>query len=312
MKRIITLTLNPSIDIIQSVQEFVPFDKNLVSEAEKFLGGKGINVSFCLGKLGEDCTAFGFMTSSDEPAYVRKMDAVGVKSSFITVSGSTRENLKIVDLKTGKDTEFNQPGFEVSRHDMDLLNSMVEKNITGPEWMILSGSIPPGVSANYYQQLISMAKSKSIRTCLDSSGDALCKGASAKPDVLRINSSELQELCNCTFANEKQLIEELVKLNEEGISYLVISLGSKGVVGFDGKEMLKVSIPPVSPVSLTGAGDALTAAFIDWLYRGIAFRDALSFSAAVASASVLCKEPGDFRLEDVDRLKKVINIEVLN
>ena len=312
MKHIITLTLNPSIDTIQSVGEFVPFEKNLVSDAEKFLGGKGINVSFCLGKLGADCTALGFMTMADQPAYERKLDAVGVGSSFITVSGSTRENLKIVDLKTGKDTEFNQPGFQVSPHDLELLDLMVEKYLADSRWMILSGSLPPGVQEDFYRHMISLAKLKSVKTCLDTSGNALCQGSSAKPDVLRINLGELQDLSNHPIDNKEQMIEELGRLNIEGNVYLVISLGSRGVIGFDGKEMLEITVPVGSPVSLTGAGDAMTAAFVHQLDQGKSFREALAFSASIASASVLCTEPGDFRLEDASRLRGEIKIETLN
>ena len=110
--QIITLTLNPSIDHIQTVEAFSPFEKNLVISEEKFLGGKGINAAFSLGKLDADCLALGFTSSELNMDYTEKLSTVGVESSFVGVDGSIRVNLKIVDLKSGRDTEFNKPGFD--------------------------------------------------------------------------------------------------------------------------------------------------------------------------------------------------------
>jgi 1-phosphofructokinase len=297
--KIITLTLNPSIDQIQTVDPFLPFGKNIILGSEKFLGGKGINAAFTLGKLGVDCFALGFTGSDILLDYEDKLKREGVETYFISVQGKTRENLKIVDLKSGKDTEFNQPGFQVGVQEIALMNSMVEEHLPNTDWLILSGSLPPGMPNNYYYELISLAKMKGTQTCLDTSGSPLIEGVSAQPDILRINLSEFQELVNISHDNEIELIQEIVHFQKTSVKYLVISLGSQGAIGFDGQDMLKVKIPAISPVSLTGAGDAMTAAFVHQLNQKKSFKDALLFSAAVASASVLCKEPGDFLLEDV-------------
>lgn len=298
--KIITLTLNPSIDQIQTVDPFLPFGKNIILSSEKFLGGKGINAAYTLGKLGADCSALGFAGSDTLLDYEDKLKQVGVKAFFVSVQEKTRKNLKIVDLSTGKDTEFNQSGFQVGVHDLAVLNIMVEKHLPNADWLILSGSLPPSMPINYYYDLIFLAKSKGTRTCLDTSGSSLLEGVSARPDILRVNLSEFQELINTSPANEKELVQEIVRFQKTSVDYLVISLGSHGALGFDGRDMLKLKIPAISPVSLTGAGDAMTAAFVHQLDQKKPFKDALLFCTAVASASVLCKEPGDFRMKDVD------------
>lgn len=298
--RTITLTLNPSIDQIQTVDPFLPFGKNLILSSEKFPGGKGINAAFTLGKLGADCTALGFTGSDAFSAYEDKLKKAGVEADLVPVKGKTRENLKIVDLSSGKDTEFNQPGFQVNTHDLTLLNSLLEKHLHNTDWLILSGSLPPGVPTNFYYDMISLAKSKGTRTCLDTSGFPLKQGITAQPDILRINLSEFQELIHASLEDEKELVRKIVHFQKTGVDTLVISIGSQGAIGFDGRDMLKVILPAISPISLTGAGDAMTAAFVHQLSRKNTFREALLFCAAVASASVLCKEPGDFRMKDVD------------
>lgn len=310
--KIITLTLNPSIDQIQTVDPFLPFGKNIILSAEKFPGGKGINAAITLGKLGVDCIALGFAGSDTFSAYEDKLKKVGVEVDLFPVKGKTRENLKIVDLSSGKDTEFNQSGFQVGVQDLALLNSMVEKHLPDTDWLILCGSLPPGVPTNFYYVMISLAKSKGTRTCLDTSGLPLLEGISARPDILRINLSEFRELIHASLEDEKELVREIVHFQKTAVDTLVISLGSQGAIGFDGRDMLKLKIPAISPVSLTGAGDAMTAAFVHQLNQNKSFKDALLYSAAVASASVLCKEPGDFHLKDVNWHLANIQMEELN
>jgi fructose-1-phosphate kinase PfkB-like protein len=171
---------------------------------------------------------------------------------------------------------------------------MMDKHLQNADWLILSGSLPPGVPTNFYDDMISLAKSKGTRTCLDASGIPLIEGIAARPGILRINLSEFQELANTSLAKEEELVREIVHFQKTSVDHLVVSLGSHGAIGFDGQDMYKVILPAISPISLTGAGDAMTAAFVNQLNQKKRFKDALLFSSAVASASVLCKEPGDF------------------
>lgn len=309
--KILTLTLNPSTDQIQTVDPFLPFGKNIVLTSDRFLGGKGINVSLTLGNLGADCVALGFAGEDTLPGYEEKLKSLSVEPRLIPIQGKTRENLKIVDLRTGKDTEFNQFGFQVNSNHLALLNSFLEAYLPIADWLILSGSLPPGVPSDYYFDLVSLAKSKGVRTCLDTSGSPLIEGFSAQPDILRINLSEMRELVQASLEEESELVREIARVQKKGVQYLVISLGSQGAIGFNGHEMLKVRTPVISPLSLTGAGDAMTGAFVFQLQQGKSFREVLAFSAAVASASVLCKEPGDFRQQDAERLNSEIQVEKL-
>jgi 1-phosphofructokinase len=311
-KCILVLVLNPAVDHILTVETFTPFAKNLVNSENTYFGGKGINAAFVLGKLGADCQAAGFTSADHYSKYKDKLESVGVRTQFIPVRGKTRENIKIVDLSTGKDTEFNQSGFRVTESDLKGFFNQVEENLQRCGWMILNGSLPPGAPIDLYGQLIRLAHSAGVKTCLDASGDAMAIGAAAKPGILRGNLHELEELCGHSFQDFAQIGEEMIRLHETGIHYVVVSLGSRGVIGFDGNELLHANAPGLSPVSLTGAGDALTAALVHQISEVRSFPYALAFSTAVASASVLCEAPGDFRMEDAQDFQKIIHIGRLN
>jgi len=310
--RILVLVLNPAIDQILAVDSFTPFTKNLVTSGNTYFGGKGINAAYVLGKMGADCQAVGFTSADLLSAYTDKLAFVGVKASFIPVEGKTRENLKIVDLSTGKDTEFNHPGFHIAKSDIERLFSQIENEIHHYSWLILNGSLPPGAPADLYARLIDLAQSVGVKTCLDASGEPMAIGVAAKPDILRGNLHELEELSGHSLEDNTQIIGELVRLHRTGVHFVVVSLGSRGVIGFDGENILHANAPDLSPVSLTGAGDAMTAAFVHQISEDHSFSDALAFSAAVASASVLREEPGDFCIDDTQDLLKKIRVERLN
>jgi len=311
-KRILVLVINPAVDQILTVKTFTPFTKNQVHSGNKYIGGKGMNAAYVLGRLGADCLAMGFTSAEHQEAFKNRLVTVGVNTQFIPVDGKTRENFKIVDLSIGRDTEFNQPGFHIAESDIEKLFTQIEKKIHHYSWLILNGSLPLGAPVDLYARMIDLAHSLGVKTCLDASGDPMANGVTAKPDILRGNLYELEELCGHSLEDKTQIAGELVRLHQTGIQYVVVSLGSQGVIGFDGVDLLCASAPELSPVSLTGAGDAMTAAFVHQIGEGHPFWDALAFSAAVASASVLREEPGDFSMEDTQNLLKIIRVERLN
>lgn len=312
MKNILTLSLNPAIDHIVVIKRFTPFAKNQISSMATFLGGKGNNVALALGKLGANCEAIGLIGEEEHGALQSRLEQVGVRTNFITIRDHTRENFKFIDQRTERDTEFNQPGFDVSRQDLEKLKALVEEALGRADWLILSGSLPPGAPADIYKEFIALARRARVRTCLDASGAALEEGVKGQPSLLRINLTELEELCGRRLHPVALIMEELSRLHSAGVERALISSGKSGAIAFDGREFLRIKAPTVTPVSPTGAGDAMTAACVCQLQRGKTFRESVSFSAAAATASVLAQEPGDFRLKDLNSLLPQIKTTALN
>lgn len=168
--RIATLTLNPSIDHILTVDKLSMYNKNILTGKQTYYGGKGINVAFTLGKLGVPATAAGLIGARDLDGVKRKLSEVGIINAFIPFNGSTRSTYKIMESATNHDTEFNQAGSRVSKKCLDDLVSQFHDLLNTHSWLMLCGSIPSGIPTDFYASLIERCKQSGAVTCLDTSG----------------------------------------------------------------------------------------------------------------------------------------------
>jgi 1-phosphofructokinase family hexose kinase len=302
--KIITLTLNPAIDHIFSVDSLLLYNKNVIRDLLTFYGGKGINVAFALGKLHANCTATGFIGENDLAAVTNKLASEHVKSEFVSIQGSTRSNYKVMDIQKQKDTEFNQAGFSVQPEDINRLQHLFDSLFMDTGWLAISGSLPPGIKAEFYRDLIAAANKSGLQTCLDTSGEALKAGITGKPTLLRINRSELEEAAGQILEDNDQIQSAITRLITTGIEMVVVSMGQKGVLASNSTSTFMAIVPKVEITSLTGAGDTLTAGFLHALTQGKSFQDALLFGSSLATASTLKLEPGDFNPDDHARILK--------
>lgn len=309
--KIITLTLNPAVDHILSVETLSVYSKNMITDMHVFYGGKGVNVAYALGKLHTECTAAGFLGTREIQAFKEKLSKENVNVEFVPIDGPTRSNFKVMDNSAGKDTEFNQMGFFVKNDNLSNLISTLDKLLVGTAWLAISGSLPRGVPTDIYKEIILRAKKQNVKTCLDSSGPALQAGAAAKPSLLRINRTELEEIYGQSLGSISNTVAAIKELTLSGIDMAVISMGAQGVLANDGSSTFLIEVQKVTPKSLTGAGDTLTAGFLHALTLGKTFRDALLFSSALATASTLKLEPGNFSTEELDQMLKKVSIKKL-
>ena len=297
---IITLTLNPAIDHIFTVDTLSLYNKNLIKDTSTFYGGKGINVAYALGKLGCDCTAAGFVGQKEQVQFTRKLASVAVNACFIPVGGKTRENYKVMDLAVHQDTEFNQPGFTVNSNELTGLMALLSDIFKRSTWLAVSGSLPEGVDISCYAEIIRLADRSGVKTCLDASGATLRAGLAAKPAMLRINRSELEEALNRKMDEPAEVTAGIHSLIDSDIEMVIVSLGKQGVIGSNGSESWSVSVPEVPAIGLTGAGDTLTAGCLYGLSQGKSFSEMLRFGSALATAGTLKLEPGDFDPQDLE------------
>ena len=293
-KNIVTLTLNPSIDHILTVDTVSLYNKNILAGKQVFYGGKGLNAAFTLGKLGISATAAGLIGAQDLAGLDKKLSAVGIHNAFVPVNGITRSAYKIMETATNRDTEFNQTGTWVSKKDLEKLKSTLKKLLNTHQWLTLCGSIPPGIPDGFYASQIEISKQLGVITCLDTSSEPLKQGVRAAPDILRINRFELGEILAREITSTRETISAIRTFQETGIGKVVVSMGAEGALGYDGENMLQVCVPQVEIRGLTGAGDAMTAGLIASFSQGKSFADSLRFSSALATASTLKMEPGDF------------------
>lgn len=308
-KIIVTLTLNPAIDYILTVDAVSLYKKNILTGKQIFFGGKGINAAFTLGKLGIPATAAGLIGTQNLAELDKKLSAVDIHSAFVPIDGITRSAYKIMETATKRDTEFNQAGTRVLKKDLEKLESALKKLLNTHQWLALCGSIPAGIPEDFYASLIERFKPSGVITCLDTSGEPLKQGVRATPDILRINQSEIGELLIQEITSTPKTISAIKTLRETGIGKVVVSMGAEGTLGFDGENMWQVRVPQVEIRGLTGAGDAMTAGLIGSLSQGKSFSDSLLFSSALATASTLKMEPGDFDHDNLADILKETTIQ---
>jgi tagatose 6-phosphate kinase len=299
---ILTVTLNVAIDKVYRVEELKPGEVMRVDECKYTAGGKGLNVTKVAKITGAEVLATGF-AGGHAGAFVREqLEKKGIPNDFVFVNGETRSCINIIDEKTGKQTEFLEPGFIVTAEDISAFLHKFDLLIEGADVITLSGSVPAGCGDTIYADLIFHANAQGKKVILDSSGRLLAQGIKAQPTMIKPNSDEIAALTGITGTDRRQLGNCAQKLQRSGIAYVVISLGRDGALLACDEGVLQGTTPDIPVVNTVGCGDAMVAAFAVGFERDYSARELLRFALAVSIANALTMETGFYRPEDLHRL----------
>lgn len=305
---IITVTMNPAIDKTVEVGRFEYGSLNRISNVILDAGGKGINVSKTIQELGGESIATGFIGGSGGALIERELNKQKVLTDFVVVQGETRTNLKIAE-ESGFVTELNEPGPNISENE---LNNLIDKlvNYANKDTMfVISGSIPKGVNKNIYKGLIEVLKEKASMVFLDADGELFKNSVEGKPDIIKPNRSELEEYFNIDYRTDE---DELIKLGKnllvKGIKTVVISLGQMGALFLSESKCIKCPGLKVEAHSTVGAGDAMVAALVYGIHKGLDFEDCAKLAMATSAGAVTTKGTKPPRKTLVDELKKKVEI----
>ena len=307
--RVLTLTLNPALDRVVHIPSLQIGQKNIAKDVAVFLAGKGVNVARSLSLQNISAGTVGFIGSAEYDLFRCELEKQGVASDFIPVAGITRSNYKIILEDTGKDTEINEPGFLVS---IDLLAMLIKKlaNILpGKKFLSLSGSIPPGVHAAIYRDIMQLAREKNVPTLLDTSGLPLSQAVESIPTILKINQSEFEELTGQRFLESAGMARAMKAFCLTGIQKVVITMGNKGAMICNGHTCYLAEPPPVDVINPIGAGDVVTAAIIAGEIGGYSLEEQISWAVASATTSVTNGQPGFFELEAARIMQSRVTIQ---
>lgn len=289
-KSILTLTVNPALDRIVTVDRLVFEDRAYIQSTTEVAGGRGINASRVLTSFGTDNTAI--TTSGKEVG--RRFEEELQRDSFgkhiVRIRSNIRINLTISDHQ-GLSVKLNEVGPTLSKLEQSRIVKAVESLLPNSSWLMLCGSLPPAVDDHLYTKLIQSAERQGVQTLLDTDGDPLLYGLDAKPTIVKPNQSEAERLLNMALITRSQLIDAVQRIKSMGPKSVVLSLGSRGVIAATSSEgVLEVMPPPIEAVSPIGAGDAMSAAIVWALHRGEPFSEALRWGVAAGTAST--KLPG--------------------
>ncbi|SDJ26488.1 1-phosphofructokinase [Natribacillus halophilus] len=304
---IYTLTLNPAVDYIVRVSDFELGRINRSETDVKYPGGKGINVSRVLNRLGQDNTALGFVGGFTGRFIEDSLAAENIRTDFVSVAGDTRLNIK---LKTLEETEINGQSTHISAANMGALKEKLALLKKG-DTLILAGSLPETVSPGTYYDIIHTWVPKDIRCFLDTNGDALFEALRARPFFIKPNHHELAELYNVPIASPEQAAFYGKKLQTEySVPHVLVSMASQGVLYIHEEEIVHIQPPRGTLVNSVGAGDSTVAGFLAKYEKTNDPKEAAIYAVAAGSASAFSE--GFCTKAEVDRYSNNMQCERIN
>jgi len=255
-----------------------------------------------LTTLGVTNKALGFTGGFDGEELEGRLVNEGISCDFIRISGETRINLVVNDMKTGNQTIFSARGPEIKPFEIMQMIHKVEK-LDNPEIVIISGSLPPGVHPEIYRKIIEIIKGKGARVVLDTDGDALRASIQSIPDIIKPNVHELSRLSGTSLKNMKEILDTAGDISRKGISTILVSMGAKGILLVSENEQYLAAPPKVNVVNTIGAGDSAVAGFVYGIVSGKSPGESLAYAVAAGTATTL--RPGSALCTKDDFLKLI-------
>ena len=300
--KIVTLTMNPSIDLSTSVDRLQPFSKLRCAEPEREPGGGGINVARVLKRFDCDVVA-AYVAGGSEGAFLRQLVArAGIKDFVIETDEETREDVTVFERETGDQFRFVMPGPNLQRTVwQEVLQKIGGLCSTGV--LVASGSLPGGVPEDFYATVAHLARAAGVRLALDASGVPLERALKERPWLIKPNLKEFRELTGEPLETTAAQAAAAQALIAEGKADVVaLTLAEEGAMLATGEGVWVACPPKVKVVSTVGAGDSFLAILAMELMAGATPDAALVRSVAAGSAALL--RPGTDLCwpEDVDRL----------
>jgi len=281
---IVTLTVNPAIDHTISVDRLAFEDRAYINSRHDSAGGRGINAACVIHSFGGRPLAI-FPSGGESGKRLEEfLSTYGFPTVAVPVRHDNRTNLTITD-KQGLTVNLNEAGPRLEKSEVDRLEKAVQKSLDGAAWLLLCGSLPPGVPSNFYARLIGMARRKKVKTLLDTDGDALREGVEAAPTAVAPNQQEAERLLNRALVTRNHFLDAAARIRAMGPEMVVLSLGSRGAMGAIEGAVIEAIPPRVDVLCPIGSGDALAAAFAWSMERDRDFTDAIRWGVAAGTAS---------------------------
>lgn len=286
---IVTLTMNPAIDRNIEVDRLVFEDRAYILAQSDSPGGRGIIASRVLHSFGAKTLAIVVSGGKNGTLLEKLLARAGYPIEVVRIKEEIRANFTITD-KQGLTIKLNELGPPIQDAELEQLERAVVSRMSKASWLMLCGSIPPGVQPNFYAKLIRLAREHKVNTLLDTDGEALAPGIEAGPTVVTPNQQEAERLLSRALITRAHFLEAATRIKAMGAETVLLSLGSRGAIATDGNRMIEALPPRVDALSPIGAGDAMAAAFVWAMSKKKEFPDAVRWAVAEGTAST--KLPG--------------------
>ncbi len=291
-----TVTFSPALDYVVRLGELREGEVNRAERAHIVPGGKGINVSVLLSRLGIPTRALGFCAGFTGSEIERRLAGLGIETDFIRTPGVSRINVK---LKAGKETDINAPGAEIGHWELETLFKRLDDMETGSV-LVLAGAVPEGLGTGVYEQILNRLRGREIRTAVDATGELFRRALPCRPFLVKPNAQELGELLGEELKSPEEIARGAKELVARGAQNVIVSLGGAGAVYVNSEgELFSLPAPRGTLVDSVGAGDSVVAGFLAGTLRGYSAKDAFRLGVAAGSATAFSEWLAEG--EDVER-----------
>ncbi len=309
--RVVTVTINPAIDQTISIPNFTAGAVNRVQSSQMDAGGKGINVASFLADFGQPATVTGFLGADNDDIFRRLFERKGIEDRCVRIAGQTRIGVKVSDEVLHQTTDINFPGETPSPADIAHLLEILAELTATHEWFVLSGSIPHGVSAGIYEEMVRILVGKKV--VLDTSGEGFRQAVPAGPWLIKPNVDELSEYAGKPLDSPTAVLEQArAVMGRYNIHSVVISMGKEGAIFVEGDETIWAVPPAVVVKSTVGAGDAMVAGIVAGKIRGLALAECARLATAFSVTAISHIGSGLPSIEAVQSARERVTIRELS
>ncbi|MFM0785626.1 tagatose-6-phosphate kinase [Streptococcus suis] len=307
---ILTITLNPSVDIAYQLDTFHLDTVNRVEKVQKTAGGKGLNVTRVLKQIGEDVVATGFI-GGEIGSYIKKqLTRNDIKNSFVEIGNETRNCIAV--LHDGQQTEILEQGPTIQEHEALNFIEHLEIILNNVDVVVISGSLPKGLASNYYVEIVELCKKCGVAVVLDCSGKALKNvlESQQKPTVIKPNTEELSQLIGKEVTDDIQELKSVLSGQLfQGIDWIVVSLGAQGAFAKHNDKFYRVRIPKIKVVNPVGSGDSTVAGIAAGLVHALPEAELLKNANVLGMLNAQEEQTGYVNLENAESLYSQIEVE---
>ncbi|MHB0979354.1 MAG: 1-phosphofructokinase family hexose kinase [Thermoleophilia bacterium] len=309
---ILTVTLNAAVDRTLTVPNFEEGFRHRATETITLPGGKGVNVARVVKTLGQPVIATGFAGGRTGDRIVADLNREGILSDFVRIEGVSRTSTAVVDPTTGRTTEINEYGPNITPGELELLLEKIDYLLKAADLVVAAGSLPRGLEPSFYADLIGRLKAAGIPVLFDTYGEALRYGIKAGPDVVFPNQVEAEMVVGYEFSSNEDFVRAVGNLREIGAASAVIKskMGCVAQIVDNGRlHTIMGKAPQVEAVSTVGSGDSIVGGYAARVLEGAAPEECLRFALACAAANALQPGAGVFDPNDAYRLAPGVEIE---
>ncbi len=305
---IYTLTLNPAVDISMGIDRLIPEHKLHCTQPQYDAGGGGINVSKAIHRLGGQSVALFTSGGSTGLTLQELVEKEGVDYQIIGIENLTRECFVVTETLTNQQFRFGTPGPALSVAEGESCLSHLQALPQPIDYLVVSGSLPPGLPADFYAQIARLTKARNIRLVLDVAGEPLKLALAEGVFMIKPNLGELARLVGVEQLETDQISKAAHQLIDAGrCEVVVVSLGPRGAVLITAGGDELVQAPPVKKISTVGAGDSVVGGMMYALAQGKSYSDMIRQGVACGTAATMNPGTQLFHRADAERLLQWIN-----